>query len=134
MIKYLDEIETEFEITLACLSGAQVSLNHEQNWRSKIPLNLFQVHNQIRTFFPPRSGSGQEDPDPARSLQNEHLYLLGFNLLSLPFSTSHTLLHSYTLSLSGECLLIQQFIATSHFTLHTLHTTADPPLFPPLEF
>ena len=33
---YLGEIETEFENTLACLSGAQVGSNPEKNWRSKI--------------------------------------------------------------------------------------------------
>ena len=31
MIEYLGEIETEFENTLACLSGAQMGLNHEKN-------------------------------------------------------------------------------------------------------
>ena len=30
------EIETELENNLACLSGAQMGLNHEKNWRSKI--------------------------------------------------------------------------------------------------
>ena len=30
MIEYLDEIETEFENTLACLSGAQMGVNHEK--------------------------------------------------------------------------------------------------------
>ena len=30
MIEYLSEFETEFENTLACLSGAQVELNHEK--------------------------------------------------------------------------------------------------------
>ena len=34
--KYLGEIETEFENILACLSGAQMGLNHEKNWRLKI--------------------------------------------------------------------------------------------------
>ena len=36
VIKYLDEIKTEFENTLACLSVAQIGSNHEKNWRSKI--------------------------------------------------------------------------------------------------
>ena len=36
MIEYLGEIEAEFENTSACLSGAQMGLNHEKNWRSKI--------------------------------------------------------------------------------------------------
>ena len=36
VIKYLREIKTEFENTLTCLSGAQMGLNHENNWRSKI--------------------------------------------------------------------------------------------------
>ena len=30
MIEYLDEIETEFKNTLACLSGAQMGVNHEK--------------------------------------------------------------------------------------------------------
>ena len=30
VIEYLDEIETEFENTLACLSGAQMVSNHEK--------------------------------------------------------------------------------------------------------
>ena len=30
VIEYLGEIETEFENTLACLSGAQMGLNHEK--------------------------------------------------------------------------------------------------------
>ena len=36
VIEYLSEIETEFENTLACLSGAQMGSNHGKNWRSKI--------------------------------------------------------------------------------------------------
>ena len=36
VIEYLGEIETEFENTSACLSGAQMGSNHEKNWRSKI--------------------------------------------------------------------------------------------------
>ena len=36
MIEYLGEIETEFENTLARLSGAQMGSNREKNWRSKI--------------------------------------------------------------------------------------------------
>ena len=35
MIKYLCEIETEFETTVACFSGAQMGSNHKK-WRSKI--------------------------------------------------------------------------------------------------
>ena len=30
MIEFLDEIQTEFENTLACLSGAQMASNHEK--------------------------------------------------------------------------------------------------------
>ena len=30
MIEYLGEIETKFENTLACVSGAQMGLNHEK--------------------------------------------------------------------------------------------------------
>ena len=33
VIEYFCEIETEFEKTLACLSGAQMGSNHEQKWR-----------------------------------------------------------------------------------------------------
>ena len=33
--EYLGEIETEFENTLACLSGAYMGLNHEKKLRSK---------------------------------------------------------------------------------------------------
>ena len=36
VIEYLGEIETEFENTSACLSGAQMGSNHEKKWRSKI--------------------------------------------------------------------------------------------------
>ena len=36
VIEYLGEIETEFENTLPCLSGAQMGSNQEKNWRSKI--------------------------------------------------------------------------------------------------
>ena len=40
--EYLGEIETEFENTLACLSGAQMGLNHEktggQKSRDTLPL------------------------------------------------------------------------------------------------
>ena len=36
VIKYLGEIETEFEHTLACSSGAQMGSNHDKNWMSKI--------------------------------------------------------------------------------------------------
>ena len=36
VIEYLGQIETEFENTSACLSGAQMGSNHEKNWRSKI--------------------------------------------------------------------------------------------------
>ena len=48
MIEYLDEIETEFEITLACLSGAQrvriMKKTGGQKSRETLPLradNLF---------------------------------------------------------------------------------------------
>ena len=36
VIDYLEEIETEFENTLVCLSVAQIGSNHEKNWRLKI--------------------------------------------------------------------------------------------------
>ena len=35
MIENLDEIETEFENTLACLSGAQTGSNHEKTGGQK---------------------------------------------------------------------------------------------------
>ena len=35
VIEYLGEIETDIENTLACLSGAQIGLNHEKNWGRK---------------------------------------------------------------------------------------------------
>ena len=42
VIKYLGEIETELENTLACLSGAQMGLNHKktkgQKSRDRLPL------------------------------------------------------------------------------------------------
>ena len=47
-IKYLYEIETEFENTLACLSWAQMGSNHEKNWRLKILLHTpFKIENLI---------------------------------------------------------------------------------------
>ena len=43
VIEYLGEIETEFENTLACLSGAQMGSNHEKTGgrksRDTLPLN-----------------------------------------------------------------------------------------------
>ena len=44
MIKYLSEIETQFENTLACLSGAQMGSSHEKNLcrksRDTLPLRM----------------------------------------------------------------------------------------------
>ena len=44
MIEYLGEIETELENTLACISVAQMGLNHEKNGgrksRDTLPLKL----------------------------------------------------------------------------------------------
>ena len=37
VIEYLGEIETEFENTLPCLSGAQMGSNHEKNGSQKFP-------------------------------------------------------------------------------------------------
>ena len=37
---FVGEIETEFENTLACLSGAQMGLNHEKNGGRKSPDTL----------------------------------------------------------------------------------------------
>ena len=46
-VEYLCEMETEFENTLACLSGTQMGSNHGKKWRSKIsrhtPLNPFSM-------------------------------------------------------------------------------------------
>ena len=43
VIEYLGEIEIKFENTLACLSGAQMGLNHKKTggWKSRdtLPLN-----------------------------------------------------------------------------------------------
>ena len=36
MIENVGEIETEFENTSACTSGAQIGSYHEKNWTSKI--------------------------------------------------------------------------------------------------
>ena len=36
VIEYISEIETEFENTLACVSGAEMGLNHGKKWRSEI--------------------------------------------------------------------------------------------------
>ena len=44
MIEYLGEIKTEFENTLACLSGAQMGSNHEKNWRLKISWHTPFIH------------------------------------------------------------------------------------------
>ena len=45
VIEYLNKIETEFENTLSCLSGAQMGSNHEKNGgrksRDTLPLNYF---------------------------------------------------------------------------------------------
>ena len=45
--KYLSEIETEFENTLACLSGAQMGSNHEKTGgrksRDTLPLRIIRV-------------------------------------------------------------------------------------------
>ena len=46
-IEYLGEIETEFENSLACLSGAQIGSNHEKaggrKSRDTLPLNQCRV-------------------------------------------------------------------------------------------
>ena len=40
VIEYLGEIETEFENTLACLSGAQMGSNHEKKLQvENLPLS-----------------------------------------------------------------------------------------------
>ena len=39
MIEYLAEIETEFENTLAFISGAQMGSNCENDFRSKLSLH-----------------------------------------------------------------------------------------------
>ena len=44
VIEYLSELETEFENTLDCLSGAQMGLNHAKNGGNKsrgtLPLRI----------------------------------------------------------------------------------------------
>ena len=52
VIEYLGEIKTEFENTLACLSGAQMDSNHEKNWRSKISWHAsFKDFRKTLKFF-----------------------------------------------------------------------------------
>ena len=54
VIDYLGEIDTQFENTLACLSGAQRGSNQEKNWRSKIsrhtPFKLEAVKTRIEVW------------------------------------------------------------------------------------
>ena len=54
MIKYLDEIETEFENNLACLSGVQMGSNHEKTGGRKscdtLPLRLIKCTLQMYFF------------------------------------------------------------------------------------
>ena len=60
MIEYLSEIKTEFENTFACLSGAQMGLNHEKNGgrksRDTLPViyvkKCFMFMLMIVFFFP----------------------------------------------------------------------------------
>ena len=51
MIEYLNEIETEFENNLACLSGAQMGSNHEKKGgrksRDTLPLRKKCGHSGI---------------------------------------------------------------------------------------
>ena len=53
MFKYLGEIETEFKNTLACLSGAQMGLNHKKTggrkYRDTLP--LIKSLNWMSIFF-----------------------------------------------------------------------------------
>ena len=53
-MEYFSEIETEFENTLACLSGAQMGLNHEKTGgrksRDTLPLRKYSTYG---IFFNP---------------------------------------------------------------------------------
>ena len=49
VIEYLGEIETEFENTSACLSGAQMGSNQEKHWRSKISWHT--PFNTLKTYL-----------------------------------------------------------------------------------
>ena len=75
VIKYLGEIKTEFENILACLSGAQMGLNQEKNWRSKIlrhtPVNS-SCGLRIPCYFIP------SNPIPTVRYQTPHSILLYF--------------------------------------------------------
>ena len=55
MIEYLGEIETEFENTLGCLSGAQMGSNHEKNRgrksRDTLPLIVSPEVDRCRGTF-----------------------------------------------------------------------------------
>ena len=49
VIEYLSEIETKFENTLDCLSGAQIGLNHEKNGGRKTALHKRHKRHAIMT-------------------------------------------------------------------------------------
>ena len=50
VIEYLSEIETKLENTLACLSGAQMDLNHEKNEDQKSCDKLFSMRSRSLDF------------------------------------------------------------------------------------
>ena len=54
VIEYLGEIKTEFENTLACVSGAQMCSDHEKNWRSKISWHSLCQNKIFKTDFSTR--------------------------------------------------------------------------------
>ena len=55
MIEYLSEMETEFENTLACLSGAQMGSNHEKTGgrksRDTLPLSCINILGYLRSVL-----------------------------------------------------------------------------------
>ena len=83
VIEYLGEIVTEFENTLACLSGAQMGSNHKK-WRSKISWHTpFKKkvsltprstvwHVEFEQYFVLTSGSFQRDSQIKKKYIKEH--------------------------------------------------------------
>ena len=59
VIEYLDEIVTEFENNLACLSGAQMGSNHEKNRRSKISWHTPFKKQNYSNFYEKRATEGK---------------------------------------------------------------------------
>ena len=61
VIEYLGEIESEFENTLAFLSGAHMGSNHEKNWRSKLSWHTPFKPTDICAHAMPRAKKGQQN-------------------------------------------------------------------------